>query len=389
VLLHIGPHKTGTTAIQGALFRARPELANHGVLHPGSTPQPRQAVLALRGVRPLPGDPIPRKEQWDSLVKEVSAAAGKRVIVSSEMLADADMDSARRVVKELGVSHVAVTLRPLTKILPSQWQTYVRNRATFTYDEWLEGMLRRPPYNKPTPSFWHRHHHDLLVERWASIVGPSNVTVIVADGSDRDALFRAFEDLLGLPSGLLVGDSDRANRSFTFGEIELVRQVNQAFDRIGWPHELHKKVVRNGFNLHWQVSRIPARDEPRITTPQWALDRAAEIGATAAEKISGLGVNIVGDISTLGTRVVAEEPPKSVPADAFVALDAAREAVVATILASGAVTAPPTVDETTSADLLRIVAERVRRRLTGRRRASPSPIPLATSPPDGVPSVQA
>jgi len=35
VLLHIGTFKTGTTAIQGALYQARPELGQHGVLHAG------------------------------------------------------------------------------------------------------------------------------------------------------------------------------------------------------------------------------------------------------------------------------------------------------------------------------------------------------------------
>ena len=35
LLLHIGPHKTGTTAIQGLLAAARDDLAAHGVTYPG------------------------------------------------------------------------------------------------------------------------------------------------------------------------------------------------------------------------------------------------------------------------------------------------------------------------------------------------------------------
>ena len=34
-LLHIGPHKTGTTAIQGALHLARERLAGERVVYPG------------------------------------------------------------------------------------------------------------------------------------------------------------------------------------------------------------------------------------------------------------------------------------------------------------------------------------------------------------------
>ena len=32
-LLHVGPHKTGSTALQGALHQAREELAAQGVLY--------------------------------------------------------------------------------------------------------------------------------------------------------------------------------------------------------------------------------------------------------------------------------------------------------------------------------------------------------------------
>jgi hypothetical protein len=32
--------------------------------------------------------------------------------------------------------------------------------------------LRKPPYDKPDPSFWLRHRHDRLVERWGRVAGP-------------------------------------------------------------------------------------------------------------------------------------------------------------------------------------------------------------------------
>ena len=45
-LLHIGPHKTGTTSIQGALFGAREKLPAYGVEFPATSRHPMQAVLA-------------------------------------------------------------------------------------------------------------------------------------------------------------------------------------------------------------------------------------------------------------------------------------------------------------------------------------------------------
>ena len=375
VLLHVGMFKTGTTAIQGALFRARPQLAEHGVLHAGETRNPMQAVLAFRGQQ-MPGKPPPRPEQWDSLVAQVAAAANQRVVVSSEFLGTAGVETGRRAVQLLGGPrvHVVVTLRPLAKMMPSQWQQYVRSRATTSsYDDWLDGMLRKPPYKRPTPSFWNRNHHDVLVERWGSIVGPENLTVIIVDEADRNFLMRTFEDLLGLPAGLLVADRDTENRSMTLAETELVRQINVEFKNRGWSDELYRRMVLKGIGFQMQTHRTPDVDEPRITTPQWALDRVAEIGAAAADKISTLGVRIVGDISTLGAPRLADES-RGAGAPATLPIDAAREAVIGAILTSGVLTVTP-VETTSARDLLRVIFGRQWRRLRGQAVAADAPEP--------------
>jgi hypothetical protein len=375
VLLHVGMFKTGTTAIQGALFRARPQLAEHGVLHAGETRNPMQAVLAFRGQQ-MPGKPPPRPEQWDSLVAQVAAAANQRVVVSSEFLGTAGVETGRRAVELLGGPrvHVVVTLRPLAKMMPSQWQQYVRSRATTSsYDDWLDGMLRKPPFKRPTPSFWNRNHHDVLVERWASIVGPENLTVIIVDEADRTFLMRTFEDLLGLPAGLLVADKDTENRSMTLAETELVRQINVEFKNRGWSDELYRRMVLKGIGFQMQTHRTPDVDEPRITTPQWALDRVAEIGAAAADKISTLGVRIVGDISTLGAPRLADES-RGAGAPTTLPIDAAREAVIGAILTSGVLTVTP-VETTSARDLLRVIFGRQWRRLRGQAVGADAPEP--------------
>jgi hypothetical protein len=47
IALHIGIHKTGTTALQAALADARPELAAHGVLYPGRKTAQHGAAMAV------------------------------------------------------------------------------------------------------------------------------------------------------------------------------------------------------------------------------------------------------------------------------------------------------------------------------------------------------
>jgi hypothetical protein len=322
------------------------------------------------------GKPPPRIERWDSLVAQVAAAADQRVVVSSEFLGTAGVDTARRAVEALGGPrvHVVVTLRPLAKMMPSQWQQYVRGRATTSsYNDWLDGVLRKPPAKRPTPSFWARNQHDVLVERWASIVGPENVTVIVVDEADRTFLLRTFEDLLGLPAGLLVSERDTENRSLTLAETELVRQINAEFRSRGWSDELYRRMVLKGIGFQMQTQRTPAVDEPRITTPQWALDRVAEIGAAAADKISTLGVRIVGDISTLGAPRLADES-RGAGAPATLPIDAAREAVIGAILTSGVLTVTP-VETTSARDLLRVIFGRQWRRLRGQAVGADAPEP--------------
>ncbi|MEQ7124635.1 hypothetical protein ABN034_08925 [Actinopolymorpha sp. B11F2] len=336
VLLHIGPYKTGTTALQGALKQARAAMAEHGVVYAGRERQHMGAALSVRGSKGLPGDPPPPISYWNRLVRHVKAASDKRVIVSSEFFCESSPELARKVVDALGGErvHILVTLRPLTKLLPSSWQQYVRNGQRASYDEWLDGMLNKPPYKRPTPSFWKRHHHEVLVERWASIVGPDNVTVVIVDDADRLGLMRRVEELVGLPTGLLEPEEGWTNRSLTWGEAELIRHLNIEFKRRGWPDTLYKNVVRTGVIQHMQMERRPGPDELRIITPAWALERAAHIGAAAGEKISALGVRVVGDISLLGAAPKAPVDDHLTAADAVLPVSAAAEAVAATVVAT-------------------------------------------------------
>ena len=378
-LLHIGPHKTGTTAIQGALHLARERLAAEGVVYPGRGRQPLWPILAVTGQPALRGGPRPEISYWDSLVRDIRAAGDQRVVLSSEFFAEADDATARRVIADLGGArvHVVVTLRSLTRILPSQWQQYLQNGFDFRYLEWLEGILSEPP-RTPTPGFWRRHRHDALVTRWVAENGPENLTVIVLDESDRLMLLRVFESMLGLPSGFLVPEERAANRSLTAAEAELVRLLNGEFSRRDWPHRDYGRFMRYGAVEHMKEAHRPSPDEPRIATPSWAQARAAEISAEMAAGIEALGVNIVGDIASLG-KLPADEPGPAARAGPAVAdgsaplmvpVEAAVHATLGAFIAGGAggQTAEEVVRDLDTRSLARVLAGRCRRRV---RRALP------------------
>lgn len=366
LLLHIGPHKTGSTAIQGAFHLGRERLAAEGVFYPGRGRQPLWPILAVTGQPALRGEPGPDIAYWHDLVRGIGASGARRVVLSSEFFAEADDAAIRRVVQDLGGSrvHIVVTLRCLTRLLPSQWQQYLQNGYRFQYLEWLDGILSEPP-RTPTPGFWRRHRHDELITRWMTAAGPQNLTVIVVDESDRLMLLRTFESLLGLPDGFLIPESRAANRSLTLAEAELVRLLNEEFSRREWPEGSYARFMRYGAVEQLKTARQPSPDEQKIVTPAWALSRAAQISAEMAKNIAALGVNIIGDIAALG-RLPADLPPDLPgPGAPLIPTEAAVRAVLGAFIAGGAAgqTAEERLRDVDARSLARILMRRGQRRI--------------------------
>lgn len=318
-LVHIGFDKTGTTSLQGAFHSDRERLREHGVVYPGTERYHKSAGIAVTHARGNVGDPPITMAAWQELTAEVRAAQRDRVFVSSEWLCRASNRQARRVVRGLGRDrvHVVATLRPLTKILPSAWQQYVKDGYTGDYESWLEGVLTGPDDRSPTPWFWIRHRHDVVLARWAAIVGPAKVTAIVVDNRDPDQLLRQFEALLALPPEFLVGKpAGKRNASLTWPEVELLRRVNEHFREHNLPEDLYGAAIRSGVLPKLADARPDLVDPTPIVTPRWALERAAEIGAAAARAIAASGIRVLGDLESLGAAPAEGEggdPPAAPP----------------------------------------------------------------------------
>ncbi|MGV9452901.1 hypothetical protein [Streptomyces sp. NPDC003635] len=372
-LLHIGPHKTGTTSIQGALFAARDVMAGHGVDFPGTSRHPMSAALAVCARPGMLGNSKPTERHWETLVDQVAATGRRTSVISSEFFADApDDETIARIVEDLGGDrvHVLVTLRPLAKIMPSQWQQYVQNGLRMGYESWLEHMLRKPPYEKPNPSFWRRHRHDRLVERWVRVVGAERVTVVVVDDRDRGGLMRTFEALLGLPENLLQEVPDTANRSLTLAETEMLRNLNVEFRGNELPEELYSQLVRYGAIMHMKNACAPGPDDVKISTPRWAAEAAAGIGAEMAGRIGATGVRVLGDPALLSAVPQPVDPARDRPRiDPEVAAQALYGALAAAAAAPIRNTVPAqarTVHQTSSKELVKVLGRRCLKKLRRR-----------------------
>ncbi|GAB3231976.1 hypothetical protein GCM10027447_27490 [Glycomyces halotolerans] len=370
--MHIGPHKTGTTAIQGALHRARKQLPKHGTTVAHKERHPMRAVLGLTGEPGMKGVGRQEPVEWERLVADVEAAPTDRVVISSEFFADADDTAVKQAVADLGgeTVHIAVTLRPLAKILPSQWQQYVQNDLTLDYESWLDVVFNRHAQEGTSRKFWLRHRHGRLVERWAEAVGPGRVTVIVPDESDPGMLTRSFEQLLALPDGVLRPRPDQANRSLTWHEVELVRRCNEAFAARNLPPAAYHTYFRHGAVKRMKTARKPGPDEPAIVTPDWALDRSCELGAEAARQVRRLGVRVMGDLDRLAERTDGGEPPEETdPALTQAAAEAIVGAVDAAFRKQPDSRLASPVEEAPAKELARVLVKRVTRRVSRRFRA--------------------
>jgi hypothetical protein len=317
-LLHIGPHKTGTTTMQAAFHASREQLAEQGVHYAGKRAHSMAAAMASLN-RALPTQSSTPTRRWDELVAEVKASSADKVVVSSEFYSDAKPERIGGIIDELGRDqvHVVVTLRSVHRIMPSQWQQYIQNRFVISYHDWLEEMLLNAEHTTVTPTFWNRHRHDRLVRLWAEEVGTDRLTVIVVDEQDKSMLASSFEQLLSVRPGTLKS-AETANRSLTFTEVELLREFNARWREREWSEADYTRLVRFGAARHLQ-QRTPGADEERLLTPQWAVDRALEVQREMVAAIRDLGVPVIGDLDALAdparvkdvgeNRPVTEVPP--------------------------------------------------------------------------------
>ena len=301
LLLHIGVPKTATTSLQSCLAVSRSLLAGAGILYPGTADSHVAAVRRPLGWPATVDEAQLDQRRWDALVRQSSGHAG-RVVISAESLAAADDVRIAGIVEALGHprTEVVVTVRSLREVLPSAWQEDVKAGVTTPFVEWLDEVSDGPrPDGTALVPFWVVHDHAAVVDRWLRVVGSEHVTVVVVDSRRRDAVFRAFEQLLGLDDGDLRSDlADRQNRSLTAAESELLRLLNERRNRAGRPMSRRRPIPANAI---WALldGRRPGSDESRLVVPRRFLERIRPVCERNVRRLRESGVRVVGDLDHL------------------------------------------------------------------------------------------
>jgi hypothetical protein len=306
IVIHAGFFKTGTTALQSSLADNREKLLENGVLYPAlssadasrSTGQHR-AAWALKGRHwgwEDGGGSVTPIGVWDKLAGKLNDFEGTSLF-SSEFLAELTRDDVERMSKDLKADKIEVvfTLRPLVKMLPSQYIQSLKYGMRLNYEDWLQRIFNGGEDKVQWRTFWTRHDHPDVVKRWVDVFGAENVTLLVVDETQPNLIYETFSELLRLPNDLLKPVEEKGlNRSLTWEEICLLLEMNKKFDRtLAWGE--YATMIRNG--IFRNLTDVPAQDgQHKLLTPQWAVDRAKELTVSNIQKLHSMGIKIIGDI---------------------------------------------------------------------------------------------
>ena len=328
IVIHAGFFKTGTTALQSSLAASREKLLQNGVLYPAlssadssrSTGQHR-AAWALKGRHwgwEDGGGTVTPIEVWDKLAGKLNGFEGTSLF-SSEFLAELTRDDVERMSKDLKADKIEVvfTLRPLVKMLPSQYIQSLKYGMRLNYEDWLQRIFNGGEDKVQWRTFWTRHDHPVVIQRWVDVFGPENVSLLVVDETKPNLIYETFSELLSLPNDLLKQIEEKGlNRSLTWEEICLLLEMNKKFDRtLAWGE--YATMIRNG--IFRNLTDVPAQDgQHKLLTPQWAVDRAKELTVSNIQKLHSMGIKIIGDIDGTANADVptgVNEPISSLPLD--------------------------------------------------------------------------
>ncbi|MBA3781844.1 hypothetical protein [Nocardioides sp. InS609-2] len=290
VFIHLGLPKTGTTYLQTALWSNKDRLRRAGVLVPG--PRHRRHLLASLDIRQDPR--LARragniKAPWQDLVDETRDFGGDAVI-SHEFFGAAAPEHVQRMVDSFPGAelHAIVTARPLTELVASRWQEWIKNGGTMAIDDWPVRYAYDPTNEWGWGSF---DLHDIL-KRWSQVLPREQVHILPVDPASEtpDDLWRRFCDVLGVDAAGFPAPADVANPSLGVVEVELLRRVTPhltdfltAGDRGRWV----RGYLAEGGVLPESGERFRAGEEAFEKQHRKRADKAVELIAEGGFDVRG------------------------------------------------------------------------------------------------------
>ncbi|MPZ59973.1 MAG: hypothetical protein GEU93_01500 [Propionibacteriales bacterium] len=328
IFVHIGLAKTGTTYLQGLVWRNKQALADAGVLFPG---RPGDHFLASNDLlgQPFAGNPKSlRPGAWEK-VAAPARTSPDRALITQEILGRATPDDARRAIASLapGSVHVIVTVRDLSRQIPAVWQERVKNGSRQTYTSFLEELS---PAAESESRYWRRQDASVVLSRWGA-VPPEHVHIVTVppSGARPRMLWERFASVLGVDPQVATKHPPRSNTGLGVVEAELLRVLNATLRPRAGSFAVYARAVKH----HFATEILPGTaSADRIVVPPEHRDWVSERGREIIERLKGRGYDVVGDLADLEPTFAGQEfvSPADVPKERL--LEAAAECVTAQLL---------------------------------------------------------
>ena len=217
-VIHIGPHKTGTTYLQHAFTRLRPELTARGILYP------HKWGNGEHGHHDLPtalaqADDTSLPQAFEAL----NRSGADTILLSSETFSYSSDGDVRRLHSLVAGQPVQVVFycRRWSELLPSVWRESVKHGSAKTMPEYVLECLADPT-TSPVVNF------SQVLDRYAAVFGPDAIRIVsynsVLEAND-DLLTHFCRSFLSWPDPPPTG-LGRVNPSLDMVDSELIRTLN-------------------------------------------------------------------------------------------------------------------------------------------------------------------
>jgi hypothetical protein len=218
-VIHIGPHKTGSSYLQSALAALEDRLRARGVMYPTDLGNKGHNLLPQKLSEPA------AHPRLAAQMRSYCGAKYDKVILTSEELGRLE-EPQIRVLGDMIAGHpvqVVFYCRSWGSVCASHWNQQVRQGSAVPLDELLTRHMTHPRRSSVI-NFGRKW------ERWAAVFGKASLNLISLEGlaqAKLDTLAHFADRFLGIGDLPETDPAFRRNQSMPLAEAEMVRALNQ------------------------------------------------------------------------------------------------------------------------------------------------------------------